>query len=78
MQYGYTTVPHLSRVVITGPYGPTGLGDTPSRRRVFVCHPLVASRGGGLRPSDRRHARAPSVPARAGHADLDPLLGFYQ
>jgi mono/diheme cytochrome c family protein len=39
MQYGYTTAPHLSRVVITGPYNPTGLGDTPSRRRVFVCRP---------------------------------------
>jgi hypothetical protein len=39
MQYGYTTAPHLSRVVITGPYNPTGLGDTPSRRRVFTCHP---------------------------------------
>jgi mono/diheme cytochrome c family protein len=39
MQYGYTTAPHLSRVVITGPYNATGLGDTPSRRRVFSCHP---------------------------------------
>ena len=39
MQYGYTTAPHLSRIVITGPYNPTGLGDTPSRRRVFVCSP---------------------------------------
>jgi hypothetical protein len=26
-------------VVITGPYEATGLGDTPSRRRVFVCRP---------------------------------------
>src|SRR5262245_4965935 len=39
MQYGYTTAPHLSRVVITGPYNPTGLGETPSRKRVFVCRP---------------------------------------
>ncbi|HLG59722.1 MAG TPA: DUF1592 domain-containing protein [Vicinamibacterales bacterium] len=39
MQYGYTTAPHLSRLVITGPYNPTGLGETPSRRRVFVCNP---------------------------------------
>jgi uncharacterized protein DUF1592/uncharacterized protein DUF1588/uncharacterized protein DUF1587/uncharacterized protein DUF1585/uncharacterized protein DUF1595 len=39
MQYGYTTAPHLSRVVITGPYNASGLGDTPSRRRVFTCNP---------------------------------------
>ena len=43
MQYGYTTAPHLSRVVITGPYNPTGLGYTPSRRRVLVCRPASAS-----------------------------------
>jgi hypothetical protein len=43
MQYGYTTAPHLSRVVITGPYNATGLGDTPSRRRVFVCRPASAA-----------------------------------
>ena len=43
MQYGYTTAPHLSRVVITGPYNPTGLGDTPSRRRIFTCYPGSAS-----------------------------------
>jgi hypothetical protein len=47
MQYGYSTTPHLSRVVITGPYNPTGLGDTPSRRRVFICRP--PSRSAGLR-----------------------------
>ena len=39
MQYGYTTVPHLASVDITGPYNATGPGDTPSRRRIFVCHP---------------------------------------
>jgi hypothetical protein len=39
MQYGYTTVPHLAKVDITGPYKPTGAGDTPSRRRIFLCHP---------------------------------------
>ena len=39
MQYGYDTVPHLARVDITGPYHASGPGDTPSRRRIFVCHP---------------------------------------
>ncbi len=41
MQYGYDTVPHLARVDITGPYHATGPGDTPSRRRIFVCHPAA-------------------------------------
>jgi hypothetical protein len=78
MQYGYTTAPHLSRVVITGPYNPTGLGDTPSRRRVLVCRPAS--------PADeapcakqiistlvrRAYRRAPT------DADVDPLISFYQ
>ncbi|HEY1304685.1 MAG TPA: DUF1592 domain-containing protein [Vicinamibacterales bacterium] len=55
MQYGYTTAPHLSRVVITGPYNPTGISDTPSRRRVFVCHPpSPASAPGGASAQLRR------------------------
>lgn len=78
MQYGYATVPHLGRVDITGPYKATGPGDTPSRRRIFVCHPGA--------PSDeipcarqilsnlirRAYRRAPA------DADLESLLSFYQ
>jgi hypothetical protein len=29
-------------VTITGPFNPTGPGDTPSRRRLFVCRPASA------------------------------------
>src|SRR5262249_20236456 len=43
MQYGYTTAPHLSRVVITGPYNPTGISNTSSRQHVFVCRSKVAA-----------------------------------
>ena len=31
--------PHLQVLTITGPFDATGPGDTPSRRRIFVCHP---------------------------------------
>ena len=31
--------PALFQVSITGPFGPDGHGDTPSRRRLFVCSP---------------------------------------
>ena len=78
MQYGYTTAPHLSRVVITGPYNPTGLGDTPSRRRVFVCHPRSAAEETPCARQilsmlvRRAFRRAPT------DADLESVLGFYQ
>ena len=78
MQYGYSTAPHLSRVVITGPYNPTGLGDTPSRRRVFVCHPTSAADEGACARQivstlvRRAYRRAP------GAADVESILTFYQ
>ena len=31
--------PYLASVGIGGPYGASGAGDTPSRRRIFVCRP---------------------------------------
>src|SRR5215471_17611257 len=42
VQFGYTTVPHLSGVEILGPYNIVGSGDTPSRSRIFVCKPATA------------------------------------
>jgi hypothetical protein len=31
--------PSLASVIISGPYNVTGVGDTSSRQRIFVCHP---------------------------------------
>jgi len=35
--------PAVYQVTVTGPYAPRGAGDTPSRRRLFVCRPAGAS-----------------------------------
>jgi hypothetical protein len=78
MQYGYTSVPHLARVDITGPYHATGSGDTPSRRRVFVCHPsapadeISCARAILSNLVRRAFRRAPT------DADLESILSFYQ
>jgi hypothetical protein len=78
MQYGYTTAPHLSRVAITGPYKATGLGDTPSRRRVFSCRP------GSSADETSCAKQIISTLARRAYrrtvtdTDVDPLLAFYQ
>jgi len=36
---GLTSLPHLHDFAISGPYNASGVGDTPSRRKVFICHP---------------------------------------
>ena len=35
----WTFVPHLGSLTVTGPFNPTGRGDTPSRDKIFVCYP---------------------------------------
>src|SRR5215469_8208003 len=35
--------PALYSIVVVGPYAATGSGDTPSRRRLLVCHPARSS-----------------------------------
>ena len=32
-------LPHVDRITVSGPFNPTGPGDTPSRRRIFSCRP---------------------------------------
>jgi len=33
------TAPAIDRIAVTGPYDATGVGETPSRLRLFVCRP---------------------------------------
>ena len=41
--FGVTTLMHLQNLVIEGPHNATGVSETPSRRKIFVCHPETAS-----------------------------------
>ena len=35
-------LPAVSRILVTGPLGAAGRGDTPTRRRIFTCRPAAA------------------------------------
>jgi mono/diheme cytochrome c family protein len=63
---------------IMGPFDATGSGDTPSRRRVFICAPeTVADETPCAREILRRLAsRAFRRPV--GEASLDTLMSFYE
>ena len=43
--YGITALAHLKDLVVLGPYNPSGLSDTPSRRAVFSCRPTSLEEG---------------------------------
>jgi mono/diheme cytochrome c family protein len=71
-------LPHVLSVSIGGPFNPQGSGDTPSRRKIFVCHPD--------RASDELPCAKKIISTLASHAyrgpvsgaDLETLLSFYQ
>src|SRR5580658_9619991 len=74
----YASSSVVSNIVISGPFNPTGLGDTPSRRRIFICTPASESDEApcarkilsGL--AQRAFRQQPSA------EDLETLMAFYQ
>src|SRR5262249_58167434 len=87
--YGFTTLPHLRDFAITGPFTVTGISQTPSRRRIFTCHPDApaaaparARRDGGQEIVCAREiiTRLASEAFRRPLAqrDLTPLMDLYQ
>ena len=61
--YGITALPHLSELMITGPQRSAGLSETPSRRKIFHCHPERSGTGATERPGEARVC-AESIVAR--------------
>jgi hypothetical protein len=86
----WTGLPHIQSLTITGPFDPTGPGDTPSRHRIFVCLP----RSDGADAAAARGAEAGAELACArqilqtlarrayrkpvNDADINPLLALYR
>ncbi len=75
---GVTTQQHLQRLTVLGPFGVTGVSDTPARRAVFTCRPTSPDEA---RPCAREiiarlAAKAYRRPVR--EEDLDGLLEFYE
>jgi len=39
----WTLVPHLASIAVTGPFAISGISDTPTRQKIFVCRPQHAA-----------------------------------
>jgi hypothetical protein len=75
-----TRAPGISQITIAGPFNARGPGDTPSRRRVFVCTPLNAAdeQGCAAKILNTLATRAYRRPVAATGPEMDTLLGFYR
>ena len=74
---GTRSQPSVASVTISGPFAPTGVGETPSRQRIFACRPSNRQAEAGcarqiLTQLARRAYRRPATDAQ-----LKELLGFY-
>ncbi len=72
------TQPALYSVSIAGPFNPSGTSETPSRKRIFSCHPTKASDESGcakniLSTMARRAYRRPATAS-----EVQTLLDFYK
>ncbi len=73
-----TGLPHLQSFYVTGPFNPTGVSESESRRRIFTCRPANT---GEEEPCARQIVsrlagqafRRPATPE-----DLESLLGYYE
>ena len=74
----FTAAGGVGTVVITGPFKATSTGDTPSRHKIFVCHPPDAADEGGcarkiVSTLARRAYRRP-----VSETEVATLMTFYE
>jgi hypothetical protein len=75
---GRGTLPAIAIATIRGPYEPTGPGDTPSRRRIFVCRPSGAEDEAPCAREILSTLARRAYRRAATDADLADLMPFYQ
>ena len=76
--YGLLALPHLRDLVIGGPFNPTGVSETASRRAIFTCRPTDPSEETACATEiisrlGRRAFRRPLV-----DEDITALMAFYR
>ena len=76
-ELGITNLAHLRDMTVTGPYNPTGVSETASRRKIFTCRPTT---------SDEERPCAEKIVSSLGSAayrrplqakDVKGLMTFY-
>ena len=75
---GITTLPHLQDLIVGGPEEATGVSDTPSRSRIFVCRPTAPNEEEACAREIVRNLATRAYRRPAEDSEVDGLMGFYQ
>jgi hypothetical protein len=70
----YPTIPGFD---VSGPFNVTGVGDTESRRRIFICHPATAADEEPCAHRILANLASEAFRRPVTAADLEPPLRFY-
>jgi mono/diheme cytochrome c family protein len=75
-----TRAPGISQITIAGPFNARGPGDTPSRRRLYVCTPKAAAEEAACATKilNTLATRAYRRPVPQSGPEMETLLGFYR
>jgi hypothetical protein len=75
---GVTTVPHLRELEINGPHRVTGVSETVSRNRVFICRPTSPAEETPCAEKIVRHLASTAFRRPVSGDEVKGLLGFYE
>ena len=75
-----TRAPGISQITIAGPFNARGPGDTPSRRRLYVCTPKAAAEEAACAAKilNMLATRAYRRPVPQSGSEMETLLEFYR
>lgn len=71
-------IPTIDRLEVLGPFKASGVGDTPSRRRIFLCHPATEAEELPCAKKIIASIESEAFRRPATDSDLETALSFYQ
>ena len=75
--YGTTSLPHLMRLTIEGPYNPTGVSENRTRKQIFTCRPTSLAEEIPCAKKILAQLASKAYGRKASENDIDDLLTFY-
>jgi len=75
--FGVTNLPHMRDFTVVGPMRVTGISDTISRERIFICRPLTAAEEAPCATRIVTRLASAAYRGEATAVDLTPLMGLY-
>lgn len=76
--YGITSLPHLQDFIVSGPYNPDGVSDSPVRQQIFTCRPQVDTPEDACPRSILERLARQAYRRPVGDSDIQPLLALYE